>query len=867
VANINNYFLTNLSASAGISYDLKTNSLGSLTSPNSAIFNLAQMTSLLTTGKPKFGIFDNSSSFIPTFSNNNFYFTAGKVFYEAQLISIQSQTISSVSNNDYAGTKYFKFYFDYLDFVNFSNIFYANITAVAFNVITVDALPASNYLANISQVNLNGYIFNVLNIDSSTNKVTLSSDVQTANLAFVGDSVSFVLTPKLKFTSVTISSGSDPDFPIPNSAIIVGSCSVTVSGTSTLTYTYNSDYVSLYIPYPVYDNPSSLFPNVQAYNSFLNAVNNSFKSYQTLQNYDYETSIFDGFNNYTSAINTQGSSFDTFWHSQSFVPTSNYVYGLNFNGLQKFDFDTRYKDFCTLEKSLTLSRTFAIFRGDIYGGTQTVGQTLGVSNLTVSVENQVDNTNVSTLSNGTYSYGVSAVNAQGEYTPVYATSSNIFYNNKVLNFISWTTTTQLNFLFFHVYKSDYSISGFNNSRLTSPFQLTNYTLTDSFNGLQSIGESVGVSSFAFPIKLSSASSGIIGGLKFYPYFNLSAANQPDNAPLLGIQSCLIISGGVNYTQPTVTISGTGYGANISLTTNAQGTIIGANVISFGSGYSSVPTLIVSDSFGSNGSGASLTAVLSQLSVGIYTGSSTQPLGNAINSLGSIPVANITSNADPKVSPVLNSSFVGLSTNTNYWAVFKLNAPYSLTNNQKLNFLKSSGYTGSISTFNGSSWTNTSSNIQIYKMGFVDYGLSGTFVSSNGVYLTKDVAPVPARLRLYVPNLDLSSLSFNEIGTQFISQTGVSNTGLPIQNSITVYVKAFNSLTGITSVLSGNINRGTQRGMEILLGTENDVFDQVIEVNVQPNFSPIGTSVAFNYLPNTKTIQWTINDLFTVDTKP
>ena len=121
MANINNYFLSNLSASVGISYDLKTNVLGSTNSPNSAIFNLSQIATLLTTGKPKFGIFDAENIFSLSFNNDYFSFTAGKVFYETQLINIQSQTFSCTSDLDYAGTKYFKFYFDYLDFVNFSN--------------------------------------------------------------------------------------------------------------------------------------------------------------------------------------------------------------------------------------------------------------------------------------------------------------------------------------------------------------------------------------------------------------------------------------------------------------------------------------------------------------------------------------------------------------------------------------------------------------------------------------------------------------------------------------------------------------------------------------------------------------------------
>ena len=519
-----------------------------------------------------------------------------------------------------------------------------------------------------------------------------------------------------------------------------------------------------------------------------------------------------------------------------------------------------------MNKNQILTRTFAIFRGDIYGGTQTIGQSLGSNPLSVAAETQKDNSSTSILNSGTYSYGVSAVNTQGEYTPVYATTSQVFYNSKILNFVSWTSPTTVNYLFFHVYKTNFQNNGFNNSRITSPFEITDFTLSDTVSGLDNTSESIGVGSFAFPIKDSDATTGLIGGLKYHPFFNTDVNGNLDNAPLLGIQSCIIKSGGSKYTQPTVLISGSGYGANISLSTDINGAIVSANVISFGSGYSSMPNLIVNDSFGSTGSGAVLEAVLSDLKVGLYTGNTTNPIGTSIIDFAPIPLVNITSNANTVVSPLVSQPTVGLSSNTNYWAVFKMNTPYTLTTNQQINFANSTGYSGSISTFNGANWINTSSSAKVYKMGFVDYGLSGNFVSSNGVNLTEDVAPIPAQLRLYVPNLDLSSLGFNDIGTQVSSQTGYG-TALPIQNSMLVYVKAYNSQTGITSVLQGAINKGTPRNSEVLLGTEEDVFDQVLEVNVQPNFNPIGTSIAFNYLPNTKIIQWTINDLFTVDSKP
>jgi hypothetical protein len=82
----------------------------------------------------------------------------------------------------------------------------------------------------------------------------------------------------------------------------------------------------------------------------------------------------------------------------------------------------------------------------------------------------------STLFNGSWTYGVSAVNATGEYNPNYLSGQNFYLNKLVNNFVSWTSVSAISPspLFFHVYKNVYSSTGFIQQRLTSPFEVTNY---------------------------------------------------------------------------------------------------------------------------------------------------------------------------------------------------------------------------------------------------------------------------------------------------------------------------------------------------------------------------------------------------------
>lgn len=845
-------FLVNLSQSIGISYDLKKNVLGSATEPNSALFSALQISSILLYGKPIFAVYESSTSFSTISFNSTaktFQFSVGKVFFQTNLISVPSQTIPANDSTDTSGKKRFKFYLDYNDFDLASTIFSANITSVDTNTIVVDQLPSVSYLNNFKQVNLNGYLIAVQYIDSSNNTVYLNTDV--SGFTFVGDSVNFIFQPVIKYITTFATSGAPPDINIPSSGIILASAILDID--ASLNYTLSGAISTDFVAYPVYNNPASFFPSQQAYNAFVTSVNNSLKSYNSVQTYDIESSLVNSYVNYTSGISTSKQTFDQYWHIQPYKPTGFFQYGIGYQGLQKIDFDPRFKDFWFFNKGSDLTRTLAIFRGDIYGGNAYVGQTLGQFSGSVGLSNYKDLASVSTLNNGTYSYGVSAVVPSGEYNPVFKSTSNFFFNSRVLNYISWTSATISNLLFFHVYRHEKTNNGFQEQRLTSPFQATKYTLNDTILANTTTAQGIGSSNFAFKIKASDSTEGIIGGV----YFN---AYLPDSTPLTGIQSCVILSSGQNYISPVVNINGTGTGASISITTNSTGGISSALITSFGSGYTELPTLTIFDTVtNSGGSGAILLPYLSTLNLGIYTGVSTSPT-NLAYTLASIPIASISSTKMPINIPVVNSNFVGLNSNTNYWAVFSMHTPYTLTNNQKLQFVKNTGYiTNFASSHNGNSWSTGISSVQIAKLGFLDGGSTGTVINSRGTLLTNEQCATPERLQIYIPYLDISSLTFKDIGYN----AGIGTTSnVPIQNSMNVYVVAQNTATGIQSTLFGQIPRGTSRGSSILLGGASDLFDTVVDIFVEPNLT-----LGVNFIPNTTIINWTIYDLFTIDSKP
>jgi hypothetical protein len=836
---------------------MKSNTLGSTSNPNSALFNVNQIASILLYGSPNFGVYGISSSFASlNFINNSnqiyFNFSQGQVFYNQNIITIPSQSIPVTSSSDTAGIKYFKFYLDYNDFSLSSQVFSFTIISVSGNTIVVNNLPTQSYLNNFLYANINNYLFNIASININTNTIVFNQNV--SSFAFANSTITLIYQPIIKYITTFAITGTPPDIDIPSTGIILATAYVNISGTSSLSYSCPQGVTTAYQPYLYYSNPSNFFPSQSAYNAFFTSINNAIKTYNTVKNYNLESQLLISLVSYTSGISSSQYTFDQFWHLQPYQPTSLFQYGIGYQNLQKVDFDPRFKNFWYFYKNKDLTRTYAIFRGDIYGGNAIVGQSLGSFPGTTSVSNLVDFTGNSTTSNGTYSYGVSAVNPSGEYNPLFSSNSNFYFNLNVNNYISWTSSTPIsNLLFFHVYRNIQSSNGFQQARLTNPFQIPYYTLNDTILSNISTYQSIGSSNFAFQIKTNGITSGIIGGISFNAFIS-------DPTALTGIQSCIIVQSGSNYISPYVVISGNGIGAAVSLTTTSGGGIGSALITSFGSGYTQTPVFTIFDSAtNSGGSGAQIQPILSQLNCGIYTGTSTSPSGIAITALQSIPIASITSSYIMNM-PVTKGSFVGLNSNTYYWAVFNMNTPYTLTLSQNINFLNSTGYTGTSATsYDGKNWISGITSSQIAKLGFLDQGINGTVTSSRGVYLTNDQAAYPSRLQIFVPNLDLSSLGFNDVG--YINGGTIVSTS-PIQNSMTVYVIAQNSTTGIQTTLSGSLPEGTARGTTILLGGTTDLYDTVLDVFVVPNIS-----AGVNFVSGTTAINWTIYDMFTIDSVP
>lgn len=145
-----------------------------------------------------------------------------------------------------------------------------------------------------------------------------------------------------------------------------------------------------------------------------------------------------------------GMGFATYWDDRPFVARSNFLRGESFGGLTRFEFSDDFKRAYLSAYGTDLLTTFAIFRGDIFGGQATYGSP--PAGLTTAVTPQATPA-AGNISQGTWVYRVSAVTASGETSPGPATpvyiDPGLFgpYNSVTL---SWTAVAGA--IRYHVYR-------------------------------------------------------------------------------------------------------------------------------------------------------------------------------------------------------------------------------------------------------------------------------------------------------------------------------------------------------------------------------------------------------------------------------
>jgi hypothetical protein len=224
---------------------------------------------------------------------------------------------------------------------------------------------------------------------------------------------------------------------------------------------------------------------------------------------------------YTSALQeNSGKTFRQFWSSRPLAISTYFNKGINYEGLERFEFSDNYADAYYSLNNRDLNRTFAIFRGDLYSNPSTLNGS-GPSSLTLESKNDFKGID-STLSNGTYYYGVSAVITTGETRETPSTFSSVITtpnSPNYVNMIQWTPVTDAQF--YHIYRKstnsgeqvEYRLTDVNTVKGAGPISNPSITANTEVN--------LSTDGIAFKVTPTGASEMHLGGI----YFKLKATDS------------------------------------------------------------------------------------------------------------------------------------------------------------------------------------------------------------------------------------------------------------------------------------------------------------------------------------------------------
>lgn len=173
---------------------------------------------------------------------------------------------------------------------------------------------------------------------------------------------------------------------------------------------------------------------------------------------------------YTAAVSDAPStSFRAFWAQRPFRASSHFGIGVSFDSLERLEFSDSFARAYFDIMSVDLQHTFALFRGDLYTATSL---SAGATPQGVSASSVPALSVPSTLTRGTYVYGVSAVRSAGETAPVYSTARTGAAPGFYVSEIAFAADPSHPALFYHIYRRSTQVGDQAEYRITQNSQVT-----------------------------------------------------------------------------------------------------------------------------------------------------------------------------------------------------------------------------------------------------------------------------------------------------------------------------------------------------------------------------------------------------------
>jgi hypothetical protein len=823
--------------------------IGDSESPGSALFELEQISSLTRTSLPKFGVLETPTSqdkdyfeIAPGDHNGTVIVNEGVVVSNGQRLRVNTQVIpyGRAFGSVYNQTAYENYRYGVEVGVRHNELEKASKLHTS---TTSAAVSPENHVVYVSDTAIvsglgfplaafidNSFIL-FSNLDSATNalridpsyRVDALSSFGVAGKAYPkGVSITFLYTPKIESicglpissadSGASLNPASFEYFPpTPKGWLHLGRM-VCVNPKNPTLGDYNDSPAILRTvveyPDPQYTKPFDV-EDVGVIGRSVDSLKRSFSDFRGT--YSVSTAI-QGIESYTKSKARPQESFRQFWANMPFKPTNYFARGTSFESLERFTFPESFKRAYFDTRGQDLHRTFAIFRGDLYDR-----KTLYTSSLVPQfgiTGSYPAHGLASTLTAGTYSYSITAIDGNGSESLPKTKAINAPHTPYTVNHIKWGTVA--NASGYHIYRRINERGVQADVRITPPEGISAASVPEpTYINASANPEWLLLGTSVIAFKITNTSNTYLGGLAL----SLSVSNEINVNP----DSKLVVNlyeddnGAPDISNPVELKVN-----NPRIDYNANPNALKMNEIRYGD-------------IGTDFSTAYIVKFDANLTDPVYwaTLTVTAPMqyreypSNTVD----LAVLSIATEEDNSYTEEIRQGAAVDST--------------TYTVNHKVRF---------------------------DTLGFVDNGLAGTGLINRGVKIFNEVALRPTSLRVFVPPLDKLSVTFDMFfsGESLYDVDPVTgevsrkdNWATANEMIVTVIVK--NGTNGLPITLTATVPKGTSRGTAIPLRradgvTSNVVFDRVLEASVLP-----GSQLSYN--SSQTGIQWSIRDLITIESVP
>ncbi len=523
-------YITELTRAIGDLHLAIKNGVGSEYDPQTALFEITQLSDLASGGLPRFGVLETDPigfevTYDPDYLQNFVSVSKAEVGYAGQQITVSPQEVFVARSfaSTYATSYQYGVRLGFpIEEAQKSTITYA--TTIAESVsngaqtvkVTDMEMAKSLGFPLESRIGTKYVVFSGLDTTKTYLQVDPAFGGISGNHA-VGTRVHFIYEPKVRAVcglpvDSAFQSADDPETflyypPLPKNWLPVANLLMENPANPILVGT-SGDYAihRTVVEWPQANASTPVFSNEDAID-IVRACNVAKTSYRQILKAISPGDLIRALESYTNAIAaTPASSFRSYWAERSFRATDYFGRGVSFDNLERFEFPESFAQAYFDLIGEDIQHTWGVFRGDLYNVTSPLA---GTAPATVTAESLVAGDIPSSLNRGSYVYGVSAVTTAGETPPKYVQT--LADNNSpelYINHLKWSAVSGA--IHYHIYRKATTTGDQSEYRLTSNGEIIGSGTFTDVGFVPAADESL--STVYTAIKITASGGSYLGGI-------------------------------------------------------------------------------------------------------------------------------------------------------------------------------------------------------------------------------------------------------------------------------------------------------------------------------------------------------------------